>query len=364
MSDQDAADHAPLGARPGLAATLSALIPGAGQWYAGRPVRAAVVASPLILLIVASFIAWQGGAIGILEWIVRPAVLWALLTVNALLLAWRLFAVIDAYRIPGPSRTGRWSMVLLGVAVALVTVPHLVVGAYGFRGALLIDRVFASADPGKGTSVTLAPLSPEADLVPDPVTVETTTTVMPVTTTTEAPPKKNLIFRPGFGDPEAVRVRSDIVFGERPAPFFPFEQRVDPGRLTFLLAGGDAGPGRGGLRTDTIMVATVDLDTGEAALFGIPRNMAQIPMPKRFENAFVDMEQRLAPESDSSTWTDLDGDGVPDEPPFVSCHCFPEQINAVYSYTRKWTGSFPDEVDPGMAALREIVEHVSDAVCP
>src|SRR5665811_187317 len=121
---------------------------------------------------------------------------------------------------------------------------------------------------------------------PIAASVETTTTVListvpsstvpPSTTTTEDVPDGNLIFRPGFGDPEAVAVHPEIVFGRSAAPFLPFEERVDPGRLTFLLAGGDAGPGRGGFRTDTIMVATVDLETGQAALFGIPRNMAQI----------------------------------------------------------------------------------------
>jgi len=359
MSDQDARDRTPGGARPGLAAALSALIPGAGQWYAGRPVRAAVVASPLILLIIASFLAWQGGALGILEWIVRPTVLWMLLTVNGLLLAWRLVAVVDAFRLSGDTRPDRWSFVLLGLAIVIIVVPHLVAGAYGFRGALLIDRVFVSADPADATPVTLAPPSPEADLVPDPVTVETTTTVPPTTTTTEDLPLANAIFRPGLGDPDAVKARSEIVFGRSAPPFLPFDERVDPGRLTFLLAGGDAGPGRGGLRTDTIMVATVDLDTGEAALFGIPRNMGQIPMPKRFEDAFADLERRLAPESDPLTWTDVDGDGVPDEPAFVPCNCFPEQINALYPYTRKWTQSFPSDIDPGMAALREVVEHMT-----
>ncbi|MFV9673742.1 MAG: LCP family protein, partial [Acidimicrobiia bacterium] len=267
--------------------------------------------------------------------------------------------VIDAYRLPGGGRTGAWSVVLLVVAVGIVMVPHVVAGAYGVRGTLLIDRVFVSADATNVTPVTLAPPSPEADIVPDPLTVETTSTVPAITsTTTEAPPGKNMIFRPSIGDPDAIKARPDIVSGGPVAPFLPFEDRVDPGRLTFLLAGGDAGPGRGGLRTDTIMVATIDLDSGEAALFGIPRNMGQIPMPKRFETAFADLERRLAPESDPATWTDIDGDGVPDEPAFVPCNCFPEQINALYPYTRKWTRSFPNEVDPGMAALREVVEHM------
>ncbi len=358
MSGQDTRDHASGGVRPGLAAVLSALIPGAGQWYAGRPVRAAVVASPLVLLLVVSVLAWQGGPVGILEWIVRPWVLWGLLVANLLLLMWRLFAVIDAYRLAGVARFGRWSLVFLGLAIVVVVAPHVIAGTYGLRGALLIDRVFVSADATDTTPITLAPPLPEADLVPDPVTVQTTTTVPPSTTTTEGLPAKNIIFRPGRGDPDAIKARPDIVSGGPVAPFLPFDERVDPGRLTFLLAGGDAGPGRGGMRTDTIMVATIDLETGEAALFGIPRNMGQIPMPQRFRTAFADLERRLAAESDPATWTDRDGDGVPDQPGVAPCNCFPEQINALYPYTRKWTRSFPDEADPGMAALREVVENM------
>ncbi len=358
MSGQDTRDHASGGVRPGLAAVLSALIPGAGQWYAGRPVRAAVVASPLVLLLVVSVLAWQGGPVGILEWIVRPWVLWGLLVANLLLLMWRLFAVIDAYRLAGVARFGRWSLVFLGLAIVVVVAPHVIAGTYGLRGALLIDRVFVSADATDTTPITLAPPLPEADLVPDPVTVQTTTTVPPSTTTTEGLPAKNIIFRPGRGDPDAIKARPDIVSGGPVAPFLPFDERVDPGRLTFLLAGGDAGPGRGGMRTDTIMVATIDLETGEAALFGIPRNMGQIPMPQRFRTAFADLERRLAAKSDPATWTDRDGDGVPDQPGVAPCNCFPEQINALYPYTRKWTRSFPDEADPGMAALREVVENM------
>ncbi len=261
MSGQDTRDHASGGVRPGLAAVLSALIPGAGQWYAGRPVRAAVVASPLVLLLVVSVLAWQGGPVGILEWIVRPWVLWGLLVANLLLLMWRLFAVIDAYRLAGVARFGPWSLVFLGLAIVVVVAPHVIAGTYGLRGALLIDRVFVSADATDTTPITLASPLPEADLVPDPVTVQTTTTVPPSTTTTEGLPAKNIIFRPGRGDPDAIKARPDIVSGGPVAPFLPFDERVDPGRLTFLLAGGDAGPGRGGMRTDTIMVATIDLET-------------------------------------------------------------------------------------------------------
>jgi polyisoprenyl-teichoic acid--peptidoglycan teichoic acid transferase len=46
-----------------------------------------------------------------------------------------------------------------------------------------------------------------------------------------------------------------------------------------LLLGGDAGPDRQGLRTDTMIVASIELKTGKAALFGLPRNLVQVPLP-------------------------------------------------------------------------------------
>ena len=54
MDGEQAMNPSESPARPGLAALFSALIPGAGQLYAGRIVRAVVVAAPLLLLIAAT----------------------------------------------------------------------------------------------------------------------------------------------------------------------------------------------------------------------------------------------------------------------------------------------------------------------
>jgi|SRR5665811_187316 len=163
MDGQETTERSGTDANPGLAATLSALIPGAGQWYAGRM----VLAAPLLLLLVAVLVAGRGGVTGILELAVQPVVLWALLGVNAVILAWRLFAVIDAYRISNPAGAGRLSVAVLIVMGVLVAAPHVIAGGYGFRGVVLIDRVFVSGDGTASAPVTLAPPSPEADLVPD-----------------------------------------------------------------------------------------------------------------------------------------------------------------------------------------------------
>jgi polyisoprenyl-teichoic acid--peptidoglycan teichoic acid transferase len=52
-------------------------------------------------------------------------------------------------------------------------------------------------------------------------------------------------------------------------------------RLNVLLLGGDAGPGRIGTRTDTVILASIDTKTGDTALFSLPRTTARMPFPSR-----------------------------------------------------------------------------------
>jgi LCP family protein required for cell wall assembly len=54
------------------------------------------------------------------------------------------------------------------------------------------------------------------------------------------------------------------------------EPPVD-GRYNILLLGGDAGPDRLGLRPDSISVVSIEAATGAAVIFGIPRNMEDVP---------------------------------------------------------------------------------------
>ncbi len=51
-------------------------------------------------------------------------------------------------------------------------------------------------------------------------------------------------------------------------------------RVNVLLLGGDAGPNRVGTRTDSIMVASVDVDSGDTVLFSLPRNLEDVPFPR------------------------------------------------------------------------------------
>jgi LCP family protein required for cell wall assembly len=52
------------------------------------------------------------------------------------------------------------------------------------------------------------------------------------------------------------------------------------GRYNVLLLGGDSGSDRWGLRLDSMSVASIDAETGETVLFGLPRNMLNFPFAK------------------------------------------------------------------------------------
>ncbi|HET7327382.1 MAG TPA: LCP family protein [Nocardioidaceae bacterium] len=55
---------------------------------------------------------------------------------------------------------------------------------------------------------------------------------------------------------------------------------ADNGRFNVLLLGGDAGETRWGMRPDSITVASVDARTGRTVLFGLPRNLQNVPFPE------------------------------------------------------------------------------------
>ncbi|MEN8113092.1 MAG: LCP family protein [Actinomycetota bacterium] len=347
----------PRGARPGIAAILSGIVPGAGQWYGGRARRAVLLFLPLVLIAAAAYGLWTLGETRILELIVQPAVLWTLLAVNLIVLAWREFVVVDAYRIARNGRQpGAMPTLVLAVTIAAVAAPHFVFVAYDLEAIDVLETVFvAEAIPEPivehPPTTHTAPFALGDDAIQaiaDPALAAAPRVLEPRST-------RNLIFRTGIGDPRAIAVWPEII--DDPVEAMDLLPPVDTSgidRITILLAGGDGGPGRGGLRTDTIIVASLDIVTGRASLFGIPRNLVQVPLRADYDQAFTDLEERLTPWKERKAWTDDDDDGVPDQ--LVPCHCFPDQINAIYPFTRQWTETYPNEVDPGMATLRDTVE--------
>ncbi|HKJ11719.1 MAG TPA: LCP family protein [Ornithinimicrobium sp.] len=51
-------------------------------------------------------------------------------------------------------------------------------------------------------------------------------------------------------------------------------------RVNVLLLGSDGTDTREGVRTDTMLIASIDTETGDSVLFGIPRNLERVPVPQ------------------------------------------------------------------------------------
>ncbi len=352
-----------MGSHPLVAALLSALIPGAGQLYARRPFRALAFFVPILALVgVAGYRVSSLGALGVAGLLVQPDALRWLLIVNVVVLAWRIISAVDAFVVIDTPIDRSWMPVTLTLLLLAVAIPQLIGWSYGAKTISALEAVFVPAPVDPPVSGIQTPSSTLPDSLPDsaidhgPIQIKQRSS-------------RNYILRDGIGDPDAVAERIDIIAPASPiAPFVPFTERVDPDRLTILLVGGDAGPGREGLRTDSMNVVTIDLETGQVAMFGLPRNFKLVPLPRKFHSSFVELERRVI-EKDLTdtdedgypdTWVDTDGDGVPEEPEFVSCACFPDMLNKVYKYTRDWTRTYPDSPDPGLSALRDIAGNLLD----
>jgi LCP family protein required for cell wall assembly len=56
-------------------------------------------------------------------------------------------------------------------------------------------------------------------------------------------------------------------------------------RINVLLLGSDAGSDRDGVRTDTVILASIDTKTGRSVLFSLPRNLTHVPFPPGTQQA-------------------------------------------------------------------------------
>ncbi|PID50949.1 MAG: transcriptional regulator [Propionibacteriales bacterium] len=111
------------------------------------------------------------------------------------------------------------------------------------------------------------------------------------------------------------------------------DSRAEGGRLNVLLLGSDAGKGRIGVRPDSITVASIDADTGRTVLFSLPRNMEDVPFPE------------------SSPLHELYPDGY-------GCESHECMLNAIYQLGVEHSDLFPEDVDPGLTAVRDAVSEI------
>ncbi|HMT31901.1 MAG TPA: LCP family protein [Dermatophilaceae bacterium] len=67
--------------------------------------------------------------------------------------------------------------------------------------------------------------------------------------------------------------------GEAARPSGGADPWADVPRVNVLLIGSDAGDDRIGVRTDSMMIASIEPKTGQTILFSFPRNMQNVPFP-------------------------------------------------------------------------------------
>lgn len=264
-------------------ALYSAVIPGAGQLAWGAATRGFVLlAIAVLLLIVAVALLAYWGVDQVLSWAIEPSVLLGLLVFNVVLLGYRLYAVIDAYRIPranrvatAPATETSTRRTIAGVALAvlllLTVAPHAVAGYYTYLSRDLLTTVFVGGGddkPGAGSQAATGP-SPSSSTTEAPTTSAGTAPATTLTTT------------PGVSTSTTAATSSTLpstTTTTTPPETVPPLAGTDDDRLTILLVGSDAGYGRTGSRADTIMVVTIGLKDGRIALFGIPRNTGSVPL--------------------------------------------------------------------------------------
>ena len=242
---------------PTTAAALSLIFPGLGQLAAGARRRSVLVASPAVLLIFVAAGALLGNPVDVATVLIRPDVLGAIVAVVLGFGAFHLVAIADAYRVsqqraaaplPHPRRS---AAVLSGFLVLALGI-H---GTIGWAG-LAVNEAAGAIFVGGGLIPTLG-ATPPPTASPSPAPV-----VTPGPTAT----------------PEPERT---------PGPFAtPVPVWAQDGRLNLLLIGADSGPGRWSLRTDTMILLSVDIETGRAALFGFPRNLRNVPLPPESAGAY------------------------------------------------------------------------------
>ena len=265
-----------------LAALLSSLAPGAGHIYAGhdeRGRRLLAIDVVLIAMAVVAVVFFRGE---VLKAWASLSSLSLIMVANLIVLSYRAWAAHDAFHLAsGRILSTRVVAILFASVVWLVVlVPHVALGYLNVVQHSLISEVFvASGDL----------ISPETTL---PVAVDDDSGAPGATTTTVA----------------------------EPALWDGLE------RLNVLLLGSDVGEGRRGIRTDTMIVVSIDPASGDTAMVSLPRNFSGIDLPPGFGN-----------------W---------------DCQCFPQLLNDLYYYAEENPEAFPGPGEPGPRTIKATIGHL------
>jgi LCP family protein required for cell wall assembly len=304
MTPPDQAQASESSVHPLLAAAASAVIPGLGQWLAGdrKKARTLFIIDALILVVLVIFFRDR---VSLLTAFVTPTSLAVMMIVNIALLAYRIWSADDAYR-GASSRSSRSVSRVAGIVAMLaigfvLVLPHAVFGYYDLVQYSLITTVFDSDEDAVASNVPVVGSAAAG-----------TSTSGDASESSESAAQDGS--DEGSDAEQATRSETTVV---APTAF------GDLDRLNILLLGGDFGVGRTGIRTDTMIVVSLDPETGEAAMFQVPRNWTQAPLPE--------------------------GMGIWD------CDCYPELINELWIAGERWPEAFPGPGAPSENAVKGVI---------
>lgn len=251
-----------------VAALLSLLLPGLGHWFIrarlnGRVVGAAIanLIASVTLVDVASSVHSRSE---LADLVANRPVLYAIAFALATLALTHGWAAVDAawQSRPEHNRAVR-AATSFGVitAVAICVLPLVVAANYVIQTDRAVDHVFSSHE-----AVTAYPGTQPSQTTPatSTTTGATDSTIAGATTTT-------------------------------PVPESTMPPIVGANRVNILLLGGDAGPGRYSLRTDSMVVVSIDPTNGDTAMISVPRNLQHLPFPpgtalaEKYPKGFTDL---------------------------------------------------------------------------
>ena len=209
-----------------VALTTLGLVPGAGLIAAGRRVLGGMLLALALVAVGLGVAVVMGGTARerALDLAVRPD---ALLVIAAVAVAvgvvWAASIALTGWA-ARPRRAHRWQRVLGTAFVGLLSLAVLAPSAFAARYALIQRDVVQSVFGGGGQLTSIGGIA------------------------------------------------------------LPRRQQADPWqdtpRVNVLLLGSDAGADRTGVRTDSMIVASIDTKTGRTTLLGLPRSLQKVPFPE------------------------------------------------------------------------------------
>ncbi len=296
---------------PAGAAVLSLLFPGLGLVPSGRTRRALLVALPALALTLLGLavVLFDRRFISQLAFSVDAIAVF--LVVNLVLLAYRAWAIVDSWLVASaearsagafvsylgrtetpavrrPDRAlGRVNAAVLGIAVAATVGTHLAVAAVGVQSRDTLLCIFNEDAPcwfGGGNLApgeTAPPVGGEDTPAADQTPTALATVIAEVTLQPSATPTVEVTAGPETADGIPIFPVENVS-----GPNTPPEQWADDGLLNVLLVGADSGVGRWSLRPDTMILLQVEIASGRAVMYGIPRNLENVPLPPEAAGAF------------------------------------------------------------------------------